>query len=124
MKNIHKVILIFSVLFIPEVMYAFNLAESSAGGIIMELVGIADSLTPILSTLAFLVFFWGLSKFILNSNKPEEIKNGKSYMLWGILALFILLTYRTIIGLISVELGIGTQDPLIPQLPTNIQSTP
>lgn len=124
MKNIKKIILVFLVLFIPSLTHAFDLAGSTIGGIIMEIVDIANSITPILSTLAFLVFFWGLSKFILNSNKPEEIKNGKSYMMWGILALFILLTYRTIIGLISVELGIGTKDPVIPQLPTNVQNTP
>ncbi len=70
-------------------------------------------LVPILVGIAFIVFFWGLSKFILNSGKPEEIKNGRTYMLWGILALFVLMTFRVIIPLIRNELEIGRESPLL-----------
>ncbi|MFA5888994.1 MAG: hypothetical protein WCW47_01740 [Candidatus Paceibacterota bacterium] len=84
---------------------------SKFGDFIIYLKSITDLLIPILSALAFIVFFWGVSKFILNSNKPEEIKNGRNYMMWGILVLFILLTFKTIIGLVSNDLGIGSKTP-------------
>ena len=105
MKIIHKISFIFLAL-VPFVVLAdFNLAGSNFKGIIDEVLGLIDLLVPILTGLAFLVFFWGLSKFILNSNKPEEIKNGKNYMLWGILVLFILLSYETIVNIVSTEFG-------------------
>jgi mannitol-specific phosphotransferase system IIBC component len=126
MKNMHKIIFTFTAFLIPTLIKAEGsfLNSSTIGGVITEVTGIIGSIQPLLMAAAFLVFFWGLSKFILNSNKPEEIKNGKNYMVWGILALFILLTYMTIIGLVSNELDIGPKDPIIPILPTNAQTTP
>ena len=70
-------------------------------------------LVPVLSTAAFIVFFWGLSKFILNSGNEADIRKGKDYMLWGILALFILLTFRAIITLVAGEFQFGTTSPLL-----------
>ena len=79
---------------------AFSL---SAGGetfksVINYVLDVINILNPILFALAFIVFFWGLSKFILNSGKPEERKNGRSYMAWGVLALFVLLSFQAIIS--------------------------
>ncbi len=87
--------------------------------IIEAVVQIIYSLEPILITLAFLVFFWGLSKFILSSGNEAEVKQGKSFMLWGLLALFILLTYMSIINLTSGDLLLGGASrsnlPYLPQ---------
>ncbi|MBI4155776.1 MAG: hypothetical protein HY507_00910 [Candidatus Zambryskibacteria bacterium] len=95
-------------------------AGQTFGGVIAYILGIIDVLNPILFALAFLFFFWGLSKFILSSGNQADIQKGKNYMLWGILVLFILLTFRSIISIVSTELELGpaTEKPL---LPTNVQ---
>ena len=98
----------------------WSLAKSNFKTVIVEILSVIYILIPILGGLAFIVFFWGLSKFILNANKPEEIKNGRNYMLGGILVLFILLTFRVIIGFVSSELEIGRNIPIIPLLKTTI----
>ena len=95
----------------------FSLAGSNFKEVIWEILKIIDILNPILFILAFIVFFWGLSKFILSSGSEANIKKGKDYMLWGILALFILLTFRAIITLVAGDLGIGDTH-IIPILPT------
>lgn len=103
----------------PVFTYGFDLASSNFKGVVSEVTGIINLLIPILAAIAFMVFFWGLSRFILNSNKPDEIKDGKKYMLWGIVALFVLLTYRAIVSLISTELQIGDSNnvPFLPEVP-------
>ncbi len=121
MRKLYKIqYLILSVFLFPIFAFAdFSLGidtPSKFGDFIIYLKDITNLLIPILFALAFIVFFWGVSKFILNSNKPEEIKNGRNYMMWGILVLFILLTFRTIIGLVSNDLGIGSKTPTIPTL--------
>lgn len=115
MKKNHKIFFISTFLFLPNLSFAFSLADSNFKGVIVAVLDILWILIPVLTSVAFLVFFWGLSKFILNSNKPEEIKKGKNYMLWGVLALFLLLTYRAIIGLVASELefGDGRNFPLL-----------
>ena len=74
---------------------------------ILQLISIIG---PILFSLAFIVFFWGLSKFILNSGNPAEIKKGKEYMMWGILALFIMISFKAIIALVSGDV-FGVSNP-------------
>ncbi len=86
---------------------SFSLAGSTFKGIIDEILSIISLLNPILFAAAFLVFFWGLSKFILNSGNEAENTKGKNFMLWGILALFILFTFLAIINLASRDLELG-----------------
>ena len=90
---------------------------------VYRIVDIIYLIIPLLIGCAFIVFFWGLSKFILNSGSKTEIENGKNYMMWGIIVLFVLLTFRTIIGLIATDLEIGNSTGL-PFLPTGTTYTP
>ncbi|GEM_PF-576273 len=85
----------------------FTLESSTFKGVIFEILNVISILIPILFAGAFLVFFWGLSKFILSSNNQADIDKGKTYMMWGVLALFILISFRSIITLVSRDLEIG-----------------
>jgi hypothetical protein len=103
-------------LLFPIVANAFDLfsAGTTFKSIIIELVGIINILIPILVAFAFIFFFWGLSKFILGSDNKEEIKRGQNYMLWGILALFILFSFRTLITFVINDLELGNDAPFLP----------
>ncbi len=83
---------------------------------IARLTNVIGIINPILFSLSFIVFFWGLTKFILNSDSKDEIEKGKNYMIWAIIALFMLITFRAIITFVSHDLGIGDSSalPLIP----------
>ena len=93
--------------FTPLISLAFSLKDSTFKDIIDEVKGIIDILLPILVAVALIVFFWGLSKFILHSGNQADLEKGKNYMLWGILALFILLSYKAIVSLVATDLDIG-----------------
>jgi hypothetical protein len=113
MKNLKIKLLSFSFLFfLPTLTLAaadFELAGKNFKGVVGYIIDILQILYPILFSLAFITFFWGLSKFLLNSSKPEEIKNGKNYMLWSVVILFVLITYRTMIGLVANDLEINNK---------------
>ena len=122
--NINKIPLFLAVaLLVPEFAWAadFNLAGQNFKSLILTILSIMGILIPILFFGAFIVFFWGLSKFILNSGVPAEIQKGKNYMIWGVLALFILISFRTIIGLVTDEFGFGDAS-VVPTLETNGQT--
>jgi len=120
--NIKKIIY-FTILTLPLSVFAadFDLAGQNFKSLILTLLSIFSTLIPILFFMAFIVFFWGLSKFILNSGVPAEIQKGKNYMIWGVLALFILISFRTIIGLITDEFGFGDAS-VVPTLETNAKT--
>lgn len=90
-------------------MTAFSLfsAGQNFKTVVDYVLDLVNTLTPILFIIAFLIFFWGLSKFILSSGNTADIEKGRNYMLWGILALFILITFRAIISLVAGDVGLG-----------------
>lgn len=109
-------VLIFTVPSFTLAQFSLGIAGQNFKSIVMYIISLIDILNPILFSLAFLIFFWGLSKFILSSGNQADIEKGKNYMLWGILALFILLTFRAIISIVSgdLEFGNATNKPLLP----------
>ena len=90
-----KVLIASSVLFlVPLVALAADL-----GTILGKVAGIIDGLTPVVVGLALLFFFWGLALFILNAGDEEKRSKGRSIMIWGVIAIFVILT---VFGLVSV----------------------
>ena len=127
MKNHHSInskskhiFATFAVSLLPIVARAqanFSLAGETFQGIVFYILRIIRTLIPILWALAFIIFFWGLSKFILKSDDQKTRENGKNYMMWGVLALFILVSFRVIISFISNDLELGPSI-IAPHLPT------
>lgn len=115
-KKFTKIAFLLGAAGIPVFAGAFSLSGSTFASVITEIINIIGLTLPILFALCFLVFFWGVSKFILNSGSAAEIQKGRSYMIWGIVALFILVSFRVIVGIIAKDLEIGDSSftPLIP----------
>ncbi len=76
-----------------------------------------NSLLPVIVGATLLVFFWGLAKVIRGSGDEKVIEEGKSLMKWGILALFVMVSFIGIINLITGDL-FGQPISTIPQFPT------
>jgi hypothetical protein len=115
----HKII--YAILFFtPSLTGAFSLFDSGNNfkTVVLEVLSVLGLAIPLLFAMAFVVFFWGLSKFILHSDSKADIDKGKDYMFWGVIALFVLVSFRAIISLISSDLGLGNSTGA-PQLPTS-----
>lgn len=67
--------------------------------LVYQMLGVLGVAVPVLTSLAFLIFLWGLVKFIFRIGGDETaVKDGKKLMLWGIIALFILVSLNAIIN--------------------------
>jgi len=58
-------------------------------GAITLLIGILNTLVPIIMGLLLIFFIWGLITFIGAGGDTGKISDGKQRMLWGILGIFI-----------------------------------
>ncbi len=79
------------------------------------LLNMAPQLMQVGIVLAGLGFMYSLTIFILN---PENKEYGKTVMIWGLLALFIMFSFLAIIDYLQKMIfvdGMGT--PTIPNLP-------
>jgi len=74
---------------------------------------IIETIIPLLFALATAGFIWGIIRYFLNPDNEEERKKGKSYMMWGLIALFVMISVWGIVNLFSQTFQIHT---LIPQL--------
>lgn len=64
-------------------------------------------LIPLAVAAALLVFFWGLVKFIRKAGNDDDHAEGRALMIWGIIALFVMLTVWGLVAFFSTALGIG-----------------
>jgi len=75
--------------------------------LIVAVGGLINPLIVILVGVALLVFFWGLAKFIFRVGGDEKaVEAGKKLMLWGLLALFVMLSVWGIITFFQRELNL------------------
>jgi|JI8StandDraft_1071087.scaffolds.fasta_scaffold53385_4 hypothetical protein len=64
------------------------------------LMGFVNALViPLIFALSFAFFIWGIYvNFFASQGKPDKIKAGKSFILWGIFAFFILFSLWGIVN--------------------------
>ena len=89
---------------------------SSLVSSIGRVVGLA---IPIVVAIALLAFFWGLVKFIFAQGNEESKADAKRIMLWGIIALFVMIAVWGLVRFIGQALGVTPEagPPVIPTVP-------
>jgi hypothetical protein len=92
-------------------------ANSNLTDIINIFINIGLAIIPFLGAVAFLVFVWGVVRFIKSAGNEQEIKDSKNILIWGVIGLFVLITIWGIIYFLQGEFGFRTGNiPVIPQI--------
>lgn len=96
--------------------------EGNLGGVerlVQQFGNILNTLViPILFALAIIYFFWGLVKYIKSAGDPKAASEGKSIMIWGIIALVVMVSVYGLIAWIQEAFGIsGGATPTLPTVP-------
>ena len=73
-----------------------------------------NALIGLFITLAIVAFFWGLIKYLVNMGS-ENAKEGIQIMLWGIIAIFVMVSIWGIIRLLQATFRVTSTDPVIPK---------
>ena len=79
---------------------------------IVDLLG--GAVMPLLFLAALTLFIWGVIEFIRNSDNQEKRKEGRRRMLWGIIALFVMVSYLGLTSVLTETLF--NRQPFLPQL--------
>lgn len=135
MKHIRslKVLGTLSAFLLPYLVFAQNnnpapAASSSGqpidelGAFIQQFIGFIDNyLVPLLFAIAFIVFIFGIFRyFILGAADEEKRTQGRSFMLWGLIGFFVMVSIWGILNLLVYSFGFGSDSR--PDLPTFEQS--
>src|SRR3990167_10187014 len=65
-------------------------------------------------TLAIVVFFWGLIKYLWSIDN-ENAHEGLKIMFWGLICIFVMVSIWGIIRLLQSTLKVTSTDPIIPK---------
>ena len=92
---------------------------STVGTILFKIQNIFGIVVPVIMTLALLYFFWGLAHYVLGAGDEEKRKEGRSMMIYGVIALFVM---AAVWGLVQVlantfDIQTGGVHPDLPQIP-------
>ena len=82
---------------------------------------INDSVIPLLFALATITFFWGVIKFFfINAEEEAKRAQGKQYMIWGIVALAVMLSIWGLVGILENTFNINVGTSVLPHVkPSN-----
>ena len=68
---------------------------------------INNSIIPLIFALATVMFVWGVVQFfIINADEEKKRAQGKQFMIWGIIALAVMLSVWGLVGILSTTFGI------------------
>ncbi|MEK7187159.1 MAG: hypothetical protein AAB690_02580 [Patescibacteria group bacterium] len=74
---------------------------------------LVDLALPVVVGIALLGFFWGLATYIFAGGDAEKQKDARSRMIWGVVALFVMVSVWGLVRFIGSAVGVtegGTQD--------------
>jgi len=97
-----KLIPFTGLLMLPAITFAQTIQT-----VIATVGNILNLLIPIVITLAVIYFFWGVAKYILNADNEEKKAEGRSIMIYGIIALFVIVSVWGLIGLLGNTFNVG-----------------
>lgn len=103
-------------------------AHAQTGTTIFSVVNLIETLVarlvPIAIAAALLFFIWGLAVFIKNSGSDEGREEGKQKMIWGIVALFIIVAVWGIVWFVANTFRINPEMRApVPDIPRTVGGT-
>jgi len=73
------------------------------------------SLWPLLISMAVIVFVIGVVKYIAGADEESKRTEGRNFMIYGLVALFVMVSVWGLVGVIQGTFGLSNT-PFIPQL--------
>jgi hypothetical protein len=92
-------------------------SEEGLFGIVKSLGNLIAVATPVVAGLAVLYFFWGLAEYVLNSGDEKKKEQGRNIMIWGTVALFIMVSVWGLVRALQDTFGLDPeQEIFIPRI--------
>ena len=110
----YKYIVTLSVIFIALPVLAQE-SQRTLRDVVIEIADIlGGAVMPLLFIFALTWFVWGVVEFIRNADNQEKRQQGRTRMLWGIIALFFMVSFLGVTSIFTETFF--NRQPILPQL--------
>lgn len=92
---------------LPAIAFAQVPTGTYLSGILSLITNLIQTATPIVIGLAMLFFLYGLMRFVLAAGNEDAKDTGKRIMIWGIIALFVMVSVWGLVQLLNQETGVA-----------------
>ena len=76
------------------------------GDLIVRAIEVLDAFVQVVVGLGLVGVAWGIALFVLNSGNTEERNKGKGILIWGVVAIFLMLLFEAVVNLLARTLGV------------------
>jgi hypothetical protein len=71
------------------------------------------AIIPLFFGLAFVMFIWGVIKFVINPSEEVKREQGRQFMLWGVIALTVMVCVWGLVAILANTFGINYVFPQV-----------
>lgn len=86
-----------------------------------QAVGVINTLLFVVLSIAVLVFSWGIIKYITAAGDAAKVKEARSFIVWGLIGIFILVAVLGLVNFLVTGLGFeetgSVKPPTLPARP-------
>lgn len=95
---------------VPLTMYVLPMMAMAATieDVVDSIKDILNAVVPALMILAFVVFLWGVVKFIFAGGDETKRKDAKHYIVYGLVGLAVMVAVWGIINIVAETFGVET----------------
>ncbi|MFA5987253.1 MAG: hypothetical protein WC797_01200 [Candidatus Paceibacterota bacterium] len=100
MSHVKRIIGLFAVM-VP------GLAFADLNTVVQKILGQLGSLPALILAIAVLYFLWGVVSYV-RAGADGDIAEASAMIIWGLVAIFVIIAVWGLVGLISTTFGVGT----------------
>ncbi|HZS42756.1 MAG TPA: hypothetical protein VFA52_00875 [Candidatus Paceibacterota bacterium] len=100
--------------FLPSLAEAQSNKANDFKSLVQLLISLLNALVPLIIGIALVAFLWGVMRYVTGGQSEEKIKQGRTLMIYGIIALFVMVAVWGLVGILESTFFGGTL--AIPQL--------
>ncbi len=69
--------------------------------VVKIVLGLIDYAIPVVGGIALLLFIWGAAKIIFQGGSEEAVRDGKTRIFWGLIALFAMASVWALVSIVT-----------------------
>lgn len=106
-----------ALILVPNLASAQGVGLGGLLGLLAQANDLINRLIPFIIALTILIFLWGVFKFVVSGGDGEARKEAQGYMIWGIVALFVMVSVWGLVNILVRSFNLDNTAPPSPGLP-------